>query len=66
MAGVREYWIIDPKKRVLLKYDFMDEDFMPEIMPLEGETGIAIYDDRCKVNLDKMGDIIKDMTQREQ
>ena len=65
MAGVREYWIIDPKKRVLLKYNFMDEDYMPEIMPLEGETGIAIYDDRCKVNLDKMGDIIKDMTQRE-
>ncbi len=65
MAGVREYWIIDPKKRVLIKYNFMDEDYTPEIMPLEGETGIAIYDDKCKVNLDKINDIIQDMLQKE-
>ncbi len=64
-AGVREYWIIDPKKRLLMKHNFMDEDYMPEIMPLEGETGIAIYDDKCKVNLDKINDIIQDMLQKE-
>jgi Uma2 family endonuclease len=35
-AGVREYWIIDPCKEILITYDFSDEDFIPCVYPLTG------------------------------
>ena len=34
-AGVREYWIIDPDKRMLITYNFMDEIFTPVIYLIE-------------------------------
>ena len=37
-AGVREYWIIDPDKRMLITYNFMDETFTPVIYPIENNV----------------------------
>ncbi|WP_035791533.1 Uma2 family endonuclease [Butyrivibrio sp. AE3006] len=59
-AGVREYWIIDPHKKCLIKYNFMDEDFIPEIMPLKGEAPVAIYDGKLKISLDEIAASIEE------
>lgn len=57
-AGVREYWIIDPKKKLLIVYDFKEEG-MPCIYPLKGQVGLSIYDGDLKVDLDVIAEIIK-------
>ena len=57
-AGVREYWILDPEKKILITYDF-EEDGMPCIYPLEGDVGLAIYEEKMKINLAKIASIIE-------
>ena len=57
-AGVREYWIVDPKKRILITYNFMDEDFVPVILPLKGEAPVAIFDGKLKISLDEIAESI--------
>lgn len=58
-AGVREYWIIDPKKRILLTYDFMQDD-MPCIYPLTGTAGLALYGGELQIDLDRIAEMIQD------
>ncbi len=59
-AGVREYWIIDPYKKCLIIYNFMDEDFVPAVMPLEGEAPVAIYEGKLKINLNEIAESIEE------
>lgn len=56
-AGVREYWIIDPRKKLLLTYVFSDED-CPCIRQLTGKMGLAIYDGALEIDLDEISEII--------
>ena len=57
LAGVREYWIIDPDRNILIQYDFEGEG-IPTILPLEGEAGLNIYGGECKINLSEMAEWI--------
>ena len=57
-AGVREYWVIDPEKKILIVYDF-EEEGMPCIYPLEGEVGLAIYEKKLKIDLLEIAEIIE-------
>lgn len=57
-AGVREYWIIDPEKKILLVYDFVEEG-LPCIYPLEGKVGLAIYQGKLKIDLEVIAEIIE-------
>jgi Uma2 family endonuclease len=59
-AGVKEYWIIDPSRKVLIMYDFSDEEFIPQICPLEGEAGVAIYGGELKISLTAIAQLIED------
>ena len=59
-AGVREYWIIDPKKKVLLTYDFTDADFIPVIRPLEGAAEVMIYGGELRIDLKPVADCIEE------
>ena len=59
-AGVREYWIVDPKKKVLIVYNFMEEDWTPEIHQLEGEMPVAIYEGMLKISLDEIAEAIEE------
>ncbi len=59
-AGVKEYWIIDPHKRILITYNFADEDWVPEMHPLKGEVPVAIYDGKLKIALDKVMESIEE------
>lgn len=58
-AGVEEYWIIDPEKKILIAYDFVNEN-MPCIYPLEGKAGLALYNGDLQIDLDEIADLIQD------
>lgn len=58
-AGVKEYWIIDPEKKILMVYDFVNEN-MPCIYPLEGKAGLALYNGDLQIDLKEIADLIQD------
>lgn len=60
-AGVREYWLIDPDKKMLLAYNFEDEEMIsPVIRSLNGSMPVAIYQGRLEINLDLVGEMIQE------
>lgn len=59
-AGVREYWIIDPKKKCLIKYNFMDEEFTPEIFSLDEQVPLAISDNELMIDLKPVKEAIEE------
>lgn len=56
-AGVKEYWIIDPEKKFLIKYDF-SSDNMPCIYPLEGSAGMATFQEELQIDLGEIAELI--------
>ncbi len=59
-AGVKEYWIIDPVKKVLITYDFTDNDVIPVIYPFKGKAPVAIYDGKLLIDLDEIGEAVEE------
>ena len=57
-AGVREYWIVDPEKRLLITYHFVNWD-IPGIHPLEGTAGLALYNGELQIDLDEIAGLIR-------
>ena len=53
-AGVREYWIIDPKKNAVLVYDFSEEDLTPEKYCFEDEIPVRISEGKCKIDFGRV------------
>jgi Uma2 family endonuclease len=60
-AGVREYWVIDPYKEVLITYNFMDEDFVPCIHPLTGSVPVAISDGELEIDMEPVAESIREL-----
>lgn len=58
-AGVKEYWILDPHKKLLLTYDFT-EDCLPRIYPLADTAGLALYGGELQIDLDEIAKLIQD------
>lgn len=58
-AGVKEYWILDPEKKMLITYDFA-HDNMPCIYPLKGTAEIALYNGEFQISLDEIAGLIQD------
>ncbi len=58
-AGVKEYWIIDPLRKVLVTYNWKD-DYLPHMYPLEGKVGLALYDEALQVDLNQIASLIQD------
>lgn len=59
-AGVREYWIMDPREKMLYIYDFRDEG-VPRVCALSGEAGVGIYDGELKIPLDVFAEMFADI-----
>lgn len=59
-AGVREYWIIDPKKKLLIKYNFMDKDFIPELHGLEETVELSVSDGELFIDLTPVKESIEE------
>ena len=58
-AGVKEYWIIDPYRRILVSYNWKD-DYIPHMQPLQGKAGLALYDGELQIDLDAIASLIQD------
>ena len=48
-AGVREYWIVDPKDKKILVYDFEHESF-PRSYTFDDTVPVGIFDGKCAVD----------------
>lgn len=59
-AGVKEYWVIDPERKVLVVY-LAEERGMPRIYPLQGTVGIQLYEGRLQIDLGKIDEMIEKM-----
>ncbi len=58
-AGVKEYWILDPIRKVLMTYNWKD-NYMPHMHPLEGKVGMVLYDEELQIDLDAIAALIQD------
>lgn len=56
-AGVREYWAIDPEKRLLIVY-IGKEEGIPRPYPLQGDVGMDLYDGKLRIDLNEINDLI--------
>ena len=49
-AGVREYWIVDPKKKRVYVYRYEEEEFLPVMYTFEQKVPVGIWNDECEVD----------------
>lgn len=56
-AGVREYWVIDPEKKLLIVY-IGEEEGIPRIYPLQGDVGMNLYDGKLCIDLNEINNLI--------
>ena len=56
-AGVREYWLVDPDKQLLLQYDLENAE-MPRVYNFSEEVPVLIWDKKCRIDLQEMADAI--------
>lgn len=61
-AGVREYWILDPYKKVLLVYNFEKDEF-PCICGLDKPVPIGIYNGELEIKFDHISKWIEEEVQ---
>ena len=57
-AGVREYWMIEPKSQQILVYDFEHEDF-PKIYGFSDRIPVLIWDGRCEIDFSMIWEHVK-------
>ena len=63
-AGVKEYWIIDPYRKMLFVYNWKD-DYLPHMYPLSGKVGMALYDEELLIDLDEIAALVVDYPDEE-
>ena len=51
--GVREYWIVDIKKRMVMVYFFEKED-SPSIYPIDSKIGVGIYNNELIIDMEEI------------
>ncbi|MBO4290232.1 MAG: Uma2 family endonuclease [Lachnospiraceae bacterium] len=56
-SGVREYWIVDPKRSSVFIY--LKDDPIGRIHPLSGKLGVAIYNGELQIDLDEIAAILE-------
>ncbi len=52
-AGVREYWLVDPKDKILIQYD-MEQNTPPVIYGFEDTVPVLIWGEKCQISLKEM------------
>jgi Uma2 family endonuclease len=48
-ADVKEYWLVDPKKKRVVVYD-LEKDAFPTVYTFEDEVPVGIFEGKCKVD----------------
>ena len=59
-AQVREYWMVDPKTRRVMVYNYEKMDKAPEIYSFTDEIPVGISGGSCRINFKKIYDRIAD------
>lgn len=54
-AGVKEYWIVDPKFRTVTVHCFKAENYLPEKYPFEAEIPVGISEGKCSIDFSRVG-----------
>ena len=63
-AGVREYWIVDPKKKRVLVYDFEHTDF-PALYTFTDQIPVGIFAGECRVDFASIYEYVRFLYERE-
>ena len=56
-AGVREYWMVDPEKKVVVQYDLEHLD-LPAIYSFQSVIPVLIWASACRIDLKEMDETI--------
>ena len=57
-AGVQEYWMIDPKRKVVLIYNFKNEDY-PVIYGFDAKIPVGIWGEECVIDFGEVYEYIR-------
>lgn len=57
-AGVREYWMVDPDKQIVVVYH-LEEDIIPAIYGFDSEVPVKIFGGECKVDFKEIYEYVK-------
>lgn len=57
-AGVREYWVVDPDRKVVIVYDFESEEY-PMIYGFDAKIPVGIFDHKCEVDFAEIYEYVK-------
>lgn len=52
-AGVREYWILDPDRKMVVQYDLEHEE-LPKLFGQEDSVPVLIWEGECQIDLKDM------------
>ena len=63
-AGVKEYWMIDPKKKRVYVYQF-EEDFAPTVYTFADKVPVGIWNNECEVDFAEIYDYISFLYENE-
>jgi Uma2 family endonuclease len=57
MAGVREYWIIDPEKKRVVVYD-LEHDELPLNYTFDDKVPVIISEGECSIDFVKISEVL--------
>lgn len=64
-AGVREYWMVDPKKKRIFVYDF-ENDACPTVYTFDNEVPVSIFEGKCKVDFKEIYEYVGFLFEQEE
>ena len=56
-AGVREYWMIDPRAQKIMVHDFENDD-LPKIYSFQDKVAVKIWNEECVIDFNEMTDFM--------
>ena len=62
-AGVREYWIVDPDKKVVMIYDFEHDDY--RLASFDDKIPVSVLDNECIIDFAALYDRISFLYEQE-
>ena len=58
-AGVREYWIVDPQKEMVIVYD-IEHDLQVSFYTFENQVPVKIFNDACRIDFKEIKDYLEE------
>ena len=52
-ADVREYWLVDPDKKIVLVYDFQNDEW-PKIYGFDSIIPVSIFNGECEIDFNRI------------